>query len=244
MTSIVIGSRSRALSLDDRTFLSGQDLLDNFDSYADTIEKADQIIWAYYACHANGDIHFGKSVEAAQQLKRKIIPLNKKFLYLSSDAVFSSEEGSNSEENCPHPNTVYGKMKLAQEQIFSCAPRLRFTIIGPSFNSDRPLLSDLVRTNAITKLYPNQYFSPISTITLNMVIDQHRQGALENRIYHLAGSAISKEKCVRSLANIFQYIFESDFESDVSQSDLTLLSKTHNYRFSDEIKILREYYGQ
>jgi RmlD substrate binding domain len=237
MTSIVIGGRSRALTSDGRIFLSGQTLFEDFHLNAHIVESAMQIVWTYYTLDDYGQVDYDESLRRTEKILNKVSKYNKNIIFLSTDAVFSGDAGPYSESDTPQPQSLYGKTKLAQELLMKDYPRLRFTIFGPSFNPQRPLMIEMIARKMISIDRPNQYFSPISTITLNSVIDRFQQEHTSSLVYHLAGTSLSKSDCVNRLRAKLGMPLVWKVEEDKSKSNLSLSSKTHYFDFDEEVKL-------
>jgi dTDP-4-dehydrorhamnose reductase len=115
--------------------------------------------------------------------------------------------------------------------------RLRFTTFGPSFNPSRPLLIEMIADSTPKVTRPNQFFSPISTVSLNRVIDDLLRGDKLPRVYHLASQRISKTDCFHRLAKSIGVTLSPFPLTDVSELDLSLESRTHNFLISEEIAL-------
>jgi dTDP-4-dehydrorhamnose reductase len=237
MTSVVIGGRNRTLKPERHIFISGRALAENFDSQAALIEQAEQIIWAFYALDEAGHVAYDLTLRHTETILSRLIKCNKKIIFLSTDGVFSGSAGPYSEMDKPDATTNYGRIKHAQENMMQNCVRLRFTIFGPSFNLERMLLLEMAALGQIKVDRPNQIFSPISTITLNNVIDQLRTQPYVPAIYHLAGTALSKTDCVNRLRRAIGLPQIQNEIVDWSNSNLALKSNSHNFSFDSEVKL-------
>jgi dTDP-4-dehydrorhamnose reductase len=235
MTSVVIGGRSRALIPEHRIFISGRSLVKNFDLHAASIEQADQIIWAYYALNEAGQVAYDLSLSHTEIILSRLANYNKKIIFLSTDGVFCGSAGPYGESDKPDATTDYGRLKHVQENMMCDFTRLRFTIFGPSFNQDRMLLIEMAARGQIKVDRPNQIFSPISTVTLNNVINQLSVQEAAPTLYHLAGTAISKTECIDRLRSAMGLERIQREELDWSPSNVSLKSRSHNFDFENEV---------
>ncbi|GEM_PF-4130188 len=237
MTRVVIGSRNRVLATEDTYFLSGTELVSNFSAYRDTFDSADAIIWAWYALGQDGRPDIYSTLRGTEAILNSIQALNLNGIFLSTDAVFSGRDGSYSETDKLSPQTDYARIKVAQEALMAQFSRLRFTTFGPSFNPMRGLLIEMIASSAINHCRPNQFFSPISTTSLNRVIDEILGSGAAPQLYHLTSQRISKSDCCYHLAKNIGVTLPPFLEIDMSSMDLSLKSHTHSFDISDEIAL-------
>lgn len=235
MTAVVIGARARALTPEGRVFLSGQTLAEDFDLSVDVLEKADQIIWAYYARDARGQLDYDQTLTHTTSIVERLVKINRRIIFLSTDGVFSGAAGPYTETDAPDATTDYGRIKRAQEDIMRDYVRLRFTIFGPSYNKNRGLLLEMVASGRPMIDRPHQVFSPISTVTLNRVIDDMADHHDRPALFHLAGTALSKSDCIRRLRVAMALPALTMDTQDLSACNLALTSKTHCFDFDDEV---------
>lgn len=81
---------------------------------ADTILHC-AAISTHEACENNPEMAFEINANATRDLSRYAFEANKKFVYISTDAVFDGQQGNYSESDPTSPVTVYAKTKLAGE---------------------------------------------------------------------------------------------------------------------------------
>lgn len=142
----------------------------------------------------------------------------KKFVFISSDAVYPDVEGMKSEMLVPSPLSVYGMSKLWSEQVVvaSEVPYLVFrtTVVGPE---DKQFFGWIVQS-AIEKkplrLFDDVTFTPISVRQVARVIQQATESNVSGLFNLCNAEGISKAKfaerilqkmgsdCPRTLASL------------------------------------------
>jgi len=236
VTRVVIGSRNRVLATADTRFVSGGSLVTDFARHRALFDGAEAIVWAWYASHG-GQPELEATLRGTEAILAGLAPLGLPLVFLSTDAVFSGLEGHYREDDLPDPQTAYGRVKRAQEQLLADFARVRFTTFGPSYNAERPLLVEMIRAGSATVDRPRQFFSPISTTTLNRCLDGIIAAKGPPRIYHLTSERISKVDCCRRLADAAHVALPAERTSDDTPLDLSLASATHAFSLADEIAL-------
>jgi dTDP-4-dehydrorhamnose reductase len=205
MTNIVIiGKSTRILCpqlLKVAKVISSHELLSCVDGSHELIASASTVIFAAYRKELDGSINFTASLDAAR-LVAQLISDPSRLLFLSSDHVFSGAGGSYSVYDALDPISVYGKVKAAQEEIFHKSVIIRFTVLGPSFSA-RPLITEIAASGKNIIAYPNQYFSPVSTWSINYMLQKHVQCQLKPGVHHLASNRASKASIFEKLLTIY-----------------------------------------
>ena len=209
MKTLVIGTTSRVLDCSNH-FLSSQKVQR---LTANELFEFDQIIFAAYSNEL--DATHLRLVEIAHWLN---LIWHKRLIFLSSDHVFAGIDGFYSVADIPDPKSPYGVSKVEIENILSRFCILRFTTHGPS-QTKKPLLLEIIKQTKNITLFPNQYFSPVSTIKINEFCKQ--EGKLP-RLVHLSGPRISKADLILSnINNNFDYKFKYDY----TKSDHSLINE-------------------
>ncbi|MDB4379551.1 sugar nucleotide-binding protein [bacterium] len=198
---VIIGRNTRIISpalLSQSTVISSEELLNRTDWCVRAVRAASTVFFASYCRTNEGNLDEKKSIDLAF-LVVSLVADPERILFLSSDHVFSGKHGFYSTDDEPDPISCYGKLKKRQEKIFSDGVVLRFTVLGPSF-SRRNLITEMVCSSLSLIAYPNAFFSPVSTWTINDVMKDHQNKRLVAGIYHLASERISKAELVCKLA--------------------------------------------
>lgn len=196
MIRVVVGSKLRVLRPEvsgEERVISGEEVIRLTASELRLyVRGAKQLIFASYCLGCAAQLDVASSSLIASRVAETCVEEGVPVLFLSTDAVFSGKRGMYSVTDAPNAETAYGQVKLSQERIFAGQTILRFTTFGPSFSNNRKLLLEMLQTQKQFILYPNAYFSPISTITLNSIIKSHYDHTLSPGVHHLASTRISK----------------------------------------------------
>lgn len=238
---VVIGTQGRVLRIEANRqthLISAAALLSEGREVDALIRRADQLIMTSYV----RDAVTGVDVDASVRLAERVAALRRdglaRVLFLSTDAVFGGP-GPHAVGDMPEPTSAYGRMKLSQEEALAGACILRFTVLGPTFGP-RPLLVELVKSRGVSKLFPNAFFSPVSTVTLNKVVGCHHRGDLQPGIHHLASERVDKESLVKRLfAEMGVEVPPSVCRDEATHSDLSLVPSDPSLAFDlgDEIAL-------
>ena len=98
--------------------------------------------------------------------------LNKRFIQISTDGVFSGKTGNYKEEDIPDPIDSYGICKFLGEPNQKNTTVIRTSMIGHSFNNDYGLLDWFIKQNECT-LYKNAVFSGLPVYEIARIISQY-----------------------------------------------------------------------
>lgn len=242
MKRLVVGRSTRVIPthlLAQSEVISGGDLMDGRISEAE-LNRFSQIIFASYF-NPVASAGFSDSLLLARRLSAALADKSR-LLFLSTDAVFDGRAGRYRVDETPCPNTPYGRIKAAQEDIFRGSVIFRFTTFGPSF-SNRPLITEtILERGRKVVLQPNSYFSPISTLSVGHVLELHGLGRLSPAIYHAAIDPISKEDLFRRIASAMNVSLESARVEAVQDSDHSLVpSPGLRFDLDTEIELARDY---
>jgi len=112
-----------------------------------------------------------------------------KLVHISTDCVFSGNEGSYVETDTPNSNTVYGKTKFLGEIIDNNNITIRTSIIGPELKSNGTSLLNWFLKEEKNEVsgYSQAIWSGVTTLELakiiKMTIDNHITG-----LYHVSNN--------------------------------------------------------
>lgn len=116
-----------------------------------------------------------------------------RLVHVSTDCVFSGQQGNYVETDLPDAQDVYGRSKLLGEVDYPHAVTLRTSIIGHELGSARGLVGWFVSQRQGVKGYTQAVFSGLPTCELARVV---RNFVIPNTglrgLYHVAADAISK----------------------------------------------------
>jgi hypothetical protein len=223
---VLVGARNRILDpgrLSGASTVSSAWCLANQSAASAMLSAAQRVIFTGYFRSDTGEIEVERSLALAELVGSACRSERSKVLMLSTDAVFSGRRGSYARTDAPDPSSPYGSMKLGQEQAMSGAAILRFTVFGPSFSA-RPTLFETVRQAQMLKLFPNAYFSPVSSFAVNDVLCRHLRAPLDPGIHHLSAGRVSKSHLVERLLGSVNGGHGASFETDDSiNTDFSLL---------------------
>jgi dTDP-4-dehydrorhamnose reductase len=210
--------------------------------------------WVIF-CAGSNDVHFheqDKNFQIAQLVHSgfvsNLIPavdtIKAKFIYISSDYLFSGVEGNFSEHDSGSPAYQLGKAKLSAENfirnramnylIFRCAPLLGR---GPL---DHPSWCDQARETLVRgkplKLTSHEVHNPVHISLLIQAVHQAMESEVKNKIFHVGGlSRTSNYEVALEMAHVLKLnpdlVQATDSESQTSVADYSL-------NFTDTLKTL------
>lgn len=179
------------------------------DSYRDLVEWSSPDIIIHCAALTNGNYCQQNPMEAFKvngvSLKSftDAVSGETKIIYISTDAVFSSQLHMASEKDCPRPENVYGKSKelgefflLNSEVDYTI---VRTTIVGLNFNPSKVGFVEWILNSAKKKeeinLFDDVLFSPITIWDLAEQLENilNSGSAYSRKTLHIAG----KEPCTK-----------------------------------------------
>lgn len=173
---------------------------------ADTILHC-AAISTHEACENNPEMAFEINATATRDLSRYAYESNKKFVYISTDAVFDGQQGNYSESDPTSPVTVYAKTKRAGEiaalEENPNALILRVNFYGWSPSGTRSLAEYFFNRLMADEIAPGFTDVVVSTMYVGSLISSIQElVALEaNGIFHVANAeATSKYDFGRSIA--------------------------------------------
>jgi len=156
------------------------------------------------------------NVEASSHLAELAQELNANFAYISTDSVFDGKRGNYSENDPPHPQSVYAKSKLRGEQEVlrrhSSPLIVRVNIYGWNAQPKQSLAEwvlDEIRAGRRVHGFDDVYFCPMLANDLAEVLLTMLDHDLTG-IYHVVGSErISKFEFARRVARTFNLATDS-----------------------------------
>ncbi len=140
------------------------------------------------------------------RLHAECVRHNARLIHISTDCVFSGDEGNYTELSTPNPVDNYGWSKLAGEVVDSTnALTIRTSLIGPELGGNkRGFLEWVLANNPFIGGYVNAYFSGLTTLEFAKVLRDHIvPNPMLHGILHVAGPAISKFDLIKLTANAY-----------------------------------------
>lgn len=186
-----------------------------------------------YAVNVTGTGHF---IKAAKMLKNL-----KKFIFISTDHVFSGDKGDYAETEDPQPKHVYGRTKRAAEQTVACSG-LPYLIVRPGLvigssvqgsKGPRDFLFHRIRAGKPTHYFVDEFRTPIRA---EILCDKIFSAILKNYsgILHIAGPrTVSRFDLAQELAQahglpthlIYPRFRKEDRWASIRPRDLSLRSE-------------------
>jgi dTDP-4-dehydrorhamnose reductase len=176
------------------------------------------------ACQQNPDFARRINVDITAHLAR--LAANIPFFFFSSDLVFDGRKGQYTEDDQPHPLSVYGETKLAAEKCLLSNPRhtvIRTSLTaGTSATGNRSLTETMANAwqlGRTLQLFTDEFRSPLPVnATARATWELVRQAA--TGLFHLAGAErLSRWEIGQIVAAAFPHL-----ECRVAQSSI------HSYR--------------
>jgi len=123
---------------------------------------------------------------------------NARLVHISTDCVFSGDQGHYRESDLPDTQDLYGRSKLVGEVAYRHAITLRTSIIGHELGCDHGLVGWFLSQQERVKGYTEAIFSGLPTFELARVV---RDFVIPNTelhgLYHVAAEPISKYELLR-----------------------------------------------
>ncbi len=160
---------------------------------------------------SNEDMFYLNSV-IPKQLKVYCDDNNSKLIHISSDCVFTGENGSYNELDIPDAKDSYGMSKYLGEVYSNTKSNIitiRTSIIGPELIRDSGLLSFIFSNRDGTiHGYKNAHFSGLTTIVLaeeiRKMIEDHFSIFWKKSLVHISGEGITKYDLLSRINNVFK----------------------------------------
>lgn len=127
-----------------------------------------------------------------------------RFVHISTDCVFSGEQGGYTENDFSDAKDLYGKSKFLGEVDYPHAITLRTSIIGHELQSVHGLIGWFLSQQDRCKGYKRAIFSGLPTVVLAQIIrDVVIPRPDLSGVYHVAAQPISKYDLLRLVADIY-----------------------------------------
>jgi dTDP-4-dehydrorhamnose reductase len=150
------------------------------------------------------------NLDLPHDLAKQCIQAGARFIHISSDAVFSGEEGNYSEKSTPNPANSYGRMKLeAENMVLKANPEslvFRTNFFGLSAGSNKGLADFFLTNLSLNDEVPGFTDSFISFVYVDFLTQIILEIAETNRrgIIHIGSrDKLSKHQFGRLLATTF-----------------------------------------
>lgn len=179
----------------------------------DVIVHCGALTWVDY-CEQHPEESYEKTVASTENVVRLAEEFNAKLVYISSDYVFDGENGPYVETDAVNPKSIYGKHKLAAEEIVKSSNVnhliLRITnVYGNEIRNKNfiaRLLTDIQNGEQKTLKLPfDQYATPVNAF------DVARAGALllehdKTGVYHIASTDfMNRVQLARRVLDFYNY---------------------------------------
>jgi dTDP-4-dehydrorhamnose reductase len=179
------------------------------------------------ACQADPALARQLNTEVPRKLAVHVARGGARLLHVSTDAVFDGQKGDYTEQDAPHPLSVYAKTKLAGERAVAQAdPQAiiaRTNIFGWSLSGRRSLAEFFfyrLEAGEKTPGFMDVYFCPILTNRLAQIFSRMLAQGLSG-LYHTVGrDCLSKYEFGVALARRFGFDTNLVVPSSVAQAGL------------------------
>ncbi len=238
---IIIGKQTRILQpriTSDAFCIASNDILINPNHYKNIFANASQIIVASWFRNADGKTDISRSSKLGNMIAELSNKNHERIILLSTDAVFNGQTGHYRSNDKAAPFTDYGKAKLSIESALPHANILRFTVFGPSY-SNRPLISEMIMQQQPVTLFESEYFSPVSTHSINNFIMLHRDGNIQSGIHHIASDRISKAELFRKISKLIGVKLNVKSIDHATVNDFSLIPNEPRFFFDLDIEIMQ-----
>jgi dTDP-4-dehydrorhamnose reductase len=127
-----------------------------------------------------------------------------RLIQISTDCVFSGEQGSYSESDLSDAKDVYGKSKFLGEVYYEHTLTIRTSFIGHELQTAYSLLEWFLLQGARCKGFTRAIFSGLPTVTFAQLIrDVVIPRADLYGLYHVASQPISKYDLLHTIARVY-----------------------------------------
>ncbi|MDK9701570.1 MAG: SDR family oxidoreductase [Sulfuritalea sp.] len=150
-----------------------------------------------------------------------------RLIHVSTDCVFAGTRGNYTEDSNPDATDIYGRSKALGEVMNGDAVTLRTSTIGHELEGRHGLLEWFLAQKHC-KGYSKAFFSGLPSVVFAKVV---RDIVIPDRtltgLYHIGGQAISKDRLLRLIAQIYQKKIEI-----VPDTELRIDRTLNSSRFS------------
>jgi dTDP-4-dehydrorhamnose reductase len=166
-------------------------------------------------------------------LKKIADKIDAKIIHLSTDCVFSGNEGNYKEDALKDAADIYGLSKSLGEINDAKHLTMRTSIIGPELKSNgEGLLHWFFSQHGEITGYTNAIWSGITTLELAKAIEYYLNNEIASGIVHVTnGEKISKYELLNLFKSVWNvedlYIREGKFNKNVDKS----LSKSETFKY-------------
>ncbi len=164
-------------------------------------------------CEQDREFAYSVNVEGTKNVLDATAEVGAKFIYISTDLVYSGDGSFFTEDTPPEPKSYYAQTKLEAEEIVKTYDNyiiLRLALMygwGNVFtNSFSDWLHTELRAKRKVKVFVDQFRSPIYAVDAVMAIDELISKDVKNEIFNLGGSErISRYDFALKFADVFGY---------------------------------------
>lgn len=139
-----------------------------------------------------------------------------RLIHVSTDCVFSGQQGSYREDDFADARDVYGQSKALGEVIYPHTVTLRTSTIGHEFETKYGLLEWFLAQQSRCKGYNKAIFSGLPTVVFAQIVrDLVVPNSELSGLYHVAASAINKFDLLTLIANVYGKEIEIELDDGV-----------------------------
>ncbi len=164
-------------------------------------------------CDQDRELAYSVNVEGTKNLLGASAEVGAKFVYISTDLIYSGDGSYFAEDTPPEPKSYYAQTKLEGEEIIKGYDNyiiLRLALMygwGNVFtNSFSDWLHTELRAGRKVKVFIDQFRSPIYVVDAVMAIDELISKDIKGEIFNLGGpERISRYDFALKFSDIFGY---------------------------------------
>lgn len=153
-----------------------------------------------------------------------------RFIHLSTDCVFSGQNGNYKETDFPDALDLYGRSKLLGEINYLNALTLRTSVIGHELNSFKSLLNWFLSQEKSVEGYKKAFFSGFTSYEYARIISEF---VLPNDklkgVFHISSEPISKYDLLKLIKKIYRKDIDIEPENKISINRTLDSSKFRQY---------------
>ena len=128
--------------------------------------------------------------------------LNARYVYISTDCIFSGRDGNYSEYSISDCCDIYGKSKLLGEVVDGNHLTIRTSFIGRELSSSRGLLEWFLLQKGTAQGYTKAIWNGLTTPEIARILEQMINKQCHG-IYHVGGEIIDKCSLLSMIKSIF-----------------------------------------